>query len=76
MNLTDNLTSTTSFRSITDKAALIRGSNETIVAPILSNLQISQQHYKALRSHSRLHLLLKIPKSLQLLILNENQRAN
>jgi len=76
MNLTDNRTSTTSFRSITDKAALIRGSNDTIVAPILSNLQLSQQHYKALHSHSRLRLLLKIPKSLQLLILNENQRAN
>ena len=61
MNLTDNRTSTTSFRSITDKAALIRGTNETIGAPILSNLQISQQHYKALRS--RHHLLLKILKS-------------
>ena len=61
MNLTDNRTSTTSFRSITDKAALIRGSYETIVTPILSHLKISQQHYKALRS--RHHLLLKIPKS-------------
>ena len=67
MNLTDNLTSTNSFRSITDKAALIRGSYETIVTPILSHLKTSQQHYKVLRSHSRLHLLLKIPKSLQLL---------
>ena len=76
MNLTDNRTSTNSFRSITDKATLIRGSNETIGAPILSNLQISQQHYKVLRSHSRLHLLLKIPKSFPLLILNENQRVN
>ncbi len=76
MNLTDNRTLTTSFRLITDKAEHIRGSNETIGAPILSNLQISQQHYKVLRSHSRLHLLLKTPKSLQLLILNENQRAN
>ena len=57
MNLTDNRTSTTSFRSITDKAALTRGANETIVVPILSNLQISQQHYKALRSHSRFSLL-------------------
>jgi len=61
MNLTDNRTLTTSFRSITDKAALTRGANETIGAPILSNLQINQRHYKALRS--RHHLLLKIPKS-------------
>ena len=65
MNLTDNRTSTNSFRSITDKAALIRGSYETIVTPILSHLKISQQHYKVLRS--RHHLLLKILKSLQLL---------
>ena len=62
MNLTDNRTSTNSFRSITDKAALIRVTNVTIVTPIiLSNLQISKQQYKALRS--RHHLLLKILKS-------------